>query len=759
MRATTLLLVALALVACVGAGALPHGKLNRKLATQATAAPVAAAEPTAFVEEAESNEIVQSLKALLEQKKASGEAARAKLEAAAQHTLAVEAALAAKQQQLKSHNAMLARLEQCLQQGPAQQRYAKLEAATQAQQQSLLEAQSTVEEKDQQLAEAQEELETQKEALDSQAAEIAEKESALKHTEAHLNEQQSLLEKQAMEVTQKEKAMELTIQAKVEAGVQAKLASIKADLEAKAEDKLQAVRQAMASQAQQLLHEHETMLMEKKAARISRRHEMRELTSVDASPYAQASDEALALESEEAEPVLIETSAFNAPKESGAGSPVPAPVTNSTLSRWAQKLAAHCGTYESCDKCGADGRCAWCASGKKGRCLALDVNANLRPGQASGDGLTSGQCTSDEWQTSVATRLTLLSLNVFASERGNSTRRFAAIVQLIKKSSADVIALQEVEKWFVHALQAHSWIKNNYHLTEYGPGQAPGGLFILSRYPIASINYYENIQPGQVEVSARGRVLVAKLGVKQQAVYVATTALDYRSSENRAASLEFIFRTLKPYHHAFLLGDFNFDEGSKTETASIPRSYLDLWPTLISDRPGYTWDPRSNWFAAASDPQSRASRIDRVYLRSNQWMPRSIHLVGCSVADPLCGAKNLDVKKGVTLIDANKVNPALILAAPTNLADKKVQQEAEWGTKIPAFIEEQVAYLRGTPEHAQVMRALADEDALSASFVETATKVAAPRPTFEPDFVPSNHYGLLVQTTQFAPRCPAPEDA
>lgn len=243
----------------------------------------------------------------------------------------------------------------------------------------------------------------------------------------------------------------------------------------------------------------------------------------------------------------------------------------------------------------------------------------------------------------------------------------------------------------------------------------------------------------QVEVSARGRVLVAKLGVKQQAVYVATTALDYRSSENRAHSLDFIFRTLKPFRHVFLLGDFNFDEGSKIEAGAVPQSYLDLWPTLVSDRPGFTWDPRSNWFAAASDPQSRASRIDRVYLRSNQWMPRSIHLVGCSVSDPLCGAKNLDVKAGVTLIDANKVNPALILAAPTNAADKKNAATAEWGTKVPAFLEEES----------------------EVNFVEMGAEVgvAAPKkPTFEPDFVPSNHFGLLVQVTQFAPRCPAKEE-
>jgi tyrosyl-DNA phosphodiesterase 2 len=769
MRSTTLLvllvLAVLALSVVTNVEAVQRSKLQRQ-AAQAKAA-AAYVQEDAFVEESatDSNEIVSSLKALLLEKKASGEAAQAKLEAAAQHTIAVEAALAEKSKQLKSHNAMLARLEQCLQQGPAESRYSKLEQEAHQQQQSLLEAQSAVSEKDQMLAEQAEELESRQDALESQASELADKEAKLAASEAHLAEQQALLEAQAKEVTQKEASFAVLLEQKVAAGVAEKLAAAKREIEAKAEDKLNAVKQAMAAQAAQMMHEQQTALMEQKASKIAHIHEMRDLTSPTASPYAVQANEAFA--DDNMQPMLIETSVSHrepiaaaaapaAPTISSDASPVPAPVNNATLAPWARKLEAHCALYSSCDKCGADGRCSWCGA-NGGKCLALDVNANLRGG-ASVDGLTSGQCTSDQWMSSVASRLTLLSLNVFASERGNSTRRFAAIVQLIKKSGADVVALQEVEKWFVHALQAHSWVKNNYHLTEYGPGQAPGGLFILSRYPIAEINYYENIQPGQVEVSARGRVLVAKLGVKQQAVYVATTALDYRSSENRAASLEFIFRTLKPYRHTFLLGDFNFDEGSKLEAGAIPQAYLDVWPTLVTDRPGFTWDPRSNWFAAASDPQSRASRIDRVYLKSNQWMPRSIHLVGCSVSDPLCGAKNLDVTKGVTLIDSNKVNPALILAAPTNVADKVQQQEQAWGTKV-SFLEESVEFLKGSPEHAQVLRALADEAAMEeASFVETSVAVNAPKPTFEADFVASNHYGLLVQATQFAPRCPNLEE-
>lgn len=752
------------LLLAAGAAGLQPQKLQRLQAGAMQAAQADAGADTVLLQQEQSmhaeedNEIVKSLKALLEEKKASGEAARAKLEAAAQHTLAVEAALQAKQKQLQSHSAMLARLEQCLQQGPASSRFEKMEQEAREQQQSLLEAQSGVQAQQQQLAEAHAELEAQQEALEAAQAEIAEKEQQLAATEAKIASQQSLLEAQATEVAGKEAKLRDLVAEQVEAGVQAKLFALRAELEAKAEDKLRAVRSAMEAQTQSLLRSQEVMLMERAASRIARKHEMKALTSVDDSPYVRASDQALMELSEQVEPVMLETFSRSAPDaKPAAPGPVPAPSSNATMSAWARKLSAHCATYDSCESCGGDGRCAWCASEGAPKCMSLDVNANLRPNSVSGDGLTSGQCSSDHWQTSVASRLTLLTLNVFASERGNSTRRFAAIVQLIKKTGADVVALQEVEKWFVHALQAHSWMKNNFHMSDYGPGQAPGGLFILSRYPIASVDYFESIRPGQVEVSQRARVLLAKLGVKGQALYVANTQLDYRSSENRAASLEFIFRTLKPFRHVFLMGDFNFDEGSKLETAAIPASYLDLWPTLVPDRPGWTWDPRSNWFAAASDPLSRASRIDRVFLRSNQWMPRSINLVGCSVSDPLCGAKNLDPKKGVALVDANKLNPALILAAPTNDADKAQPGPAQWGTKIPAFLEleQQVDFLRGEPEHEQVLRALEHEQQFS-SFVELGVEVGArgPKPTFEPNFVPSNHFGLLVQTTQFAPRCP-----
>ncbi len=69
-------------------------------------------------------------------------------------------------------------------------------------------------------------------------------------------------------------------------------------------------------------------------------------------------------------------------------------------------------------------------------------------------------------------------------------------------------------------------------------------------------------------------------------------------------------------------GDFNFDHGALPESSHIPENWLDVWPALNPENLGHTWDPDSNAYARASDPQSRPSRIDRVLVKSVHWLPR-----------------------------------------------------------------------------------------------------------------------------------------
>jgi len=670
---------------------------------------------------AASQEMVSSLKLLLEQRRAADQAARAKLEAAAERTLAVEHALAEKSAQLKAHNKMMSRLEACLADGPAHQQYAKLIQQMKEKETILVEQKSQLETQVDSLKEQEDALTAAKAKSKELEAELAEKNSQLQSKQAELDAQHSLLATREQALATREATLLKQLQdaahvratqdAEIERRVSEKVAEMKLSFIAEKEKAVNAVRAELQGEMHALLEKQSHVTEnDKLALKIAAKHEMKRLTSADA--------ELTDVTPEPLDMMMIESKS----------------TARNESSRDAD-FADRCTQYSDCSSCGADGGCAWCSSTRT--CLRLDVNANFRK-SAAADGLTSGQCPADSWNTAVSSRLTLLSLNVFASDHANSTKRFAATVQLFKKTGADVIALQEVEKWFVHALQAHSWVKANYHFSDFGPGQAPGGLYILSRYPISSLSYYEEIQPGQVSVTERGRVLVATLGVRQHAVTVATTNLDWRAAETRAKNLDYVFHILKQYPHVFLLGDFNFDDGSKPESEHIPKNYLDVWSTLQSENPGFTWDPRHNWYAAASDPHSRSSRIDRILVKSNQWMPRSIHLVGCSVGDPLCAARNLRKGNAVSIVSTTSelANPSVLIG------QKKEENRPEPGSPKKVTHRPTATFLETGVD--------VTADDMDTSMVEAQAQATN---NFHADFVASNHYGLLVQATHFHPKC------
>jgi endonuclease/exonuclease/phosphatase family metal-dependent hydrolase len=325
-----------------------------------------------------------------------------------------------------------------------------------------------------------------------------------------------------------------------------------------------------------------------------------------------------------------------------------------------------CDQLKTCSACsGVDG-CAWCGSSLgfggvakgSGMCRRVDVNARLR-GHPKMDGLTSGECDAKAWQTKVDSRASVLSFNVFASDLKNARRRARTVFSLVKRTNPTFIAFQEVEDWFLQALKLEPWTQT-YYQSDFGSGHAPGGLYILSKYPLSKVAYNEQTAPGQVQYDQRARVLTvnavinqtppppppAKNGAPANAPIVpsagafvvtfATTTLDWRSADSRTDGLDFVFATLSPYNDVILTGDFNFDHGALPETSHIPENWLDVWPALNPDNLGHTWDPDTNRYARSSDPTSRPSRIDRVLVKSVHWLPRYMKLVGCSSADLLC---------------------------------------------------------------------------------------------------------------------------
>jgi hypothetical protein len=290
----------------------------------------------------------------------------------------------------------------------------------------------------------------------------------------------------------------------------------------------------------------------------------------------------------------------------------------------------------SCNACLQIVGCAWCRNPAK--CLAHNVNAQEH---ADEDGLVSGLCQPEQWSSAIGDKLTLLSLDVFGADNNHEKARLVNILALLNKADADIVTFQEATSWLLEGLLADSWTKKTYHLTEFGKSHhVPGGLLILSKTSLYGVSYYEQVHPGQTQNDERGKLLLIQTKVNESPITVATTTLDWRSAATRAGSLDFIFSVLSPFADVFLTGGFNFDAGAQPESAHVPMEYVDVWPNVyssnVSQTPGFTWNPSTNEYAYQSDKHSQPSRIDKIFLRSSEWMARTVSLVGCSASDLLC---------------------------------------------------------------------------------------------------------------------------
>jgi len=214
-----------------------------------------------------------------------------------------------------------------------------------------------------------------------------------------------------------------------------------------------------------------------------------------------------------------------------------------------------CEEHKSCRQCLSDPDCGRCST--NGQCGRGDIR-----------GPAAGTCPA--WNYAAPFRF--FNLNIYGRDTNNVTDRATNIFAMIEEANADFVMLQEVEDWFLELMAKQKWAKR-YHASDFGSGHAPGGLLILSKYPLASVSYYEKTQPGQVEVDQRGHLLVVQPRLGQLSLTVATTELDWRSSDNRADSLEYVFSVLGPRTDVVLGGDFNFDFGAQPESGKIPTTY------------------------------------------------------------------------------------------------------------------------------------------------------------------------------------------
>ncbi|MFF4093186.1 poly(A) polymerase [Streptomyces sp. NPDC001834] len=224
--------------------------------------------------------------------------------------------------------------------------------------------------------------------------------------------------------------------------------------------------------------------------------------------------------------------------------------------------------------------------------------------------------------------LTVLTWNTlwdrYDSDRIDTARRRPLLLEALRASDADVIALQEAEPALLALLLDAPWVREGYTFWADPGGRdvADCGLLLLIRLPVREAGLHE-LGPHKA---------VAAVVVESAAgpVTVAVTHLSSDHSPNgadrRDAELADIAIGLAAVEgEVLLLGDFNDDGDTPQERLGM----TDAWSRVhgAADRTP-TFDPSVNTLAAISSLSGRASRLDRVLVRAEGWRPVSAVLLG-----------------------------------------------------------------------------------------------------------------------------------
>jgi tyrosyl-DNA phosphodiesterase 2 len=217
--------------------------------------------------------------------------------------------------------------------------------------------------------------------------------------------------------------------------------------------------------------------------------------------------------------------------------------------------------------------------------------------------------------------LSLTTYNIWFDEY-YAAQRHQAITDLLARNPPDVMVFQEVTPEALAIFDAQPWIRVRYQRAAVaGAGVGNYGLLVLSRIPIDRATYTR--LPTELD---RGFLRV-ELAVNGHPLTV--TALHLESGKAnatlRARQLRKTFGALRGARDVVVLGDFNMRDA---EDGRIDAGFVDLWPALRPEEPGFTEDTTINLMRWDSKPKQRHVRFDRVLLKGERWTGVDIELLG-----------------------------------------------------------------------------------------------------------------------------------
>ncbi|MFJ7265271.1 poly(A) polymerase [Streptomyces sp. NPDC099050] len=195
-------------------------------------------------------------------------------------------------------------------------------------------------------------------------------------------------------------------------------------------------------------------------------------------------------------------------------------------------------------------------------------------------------------------------------------RRRPLLLADLAAADADVIALQEVERDLLRMLLAEPWVRAGYTVAADPGGRdvAESGLLVLSRLPVREAGVHA-LGPHKAVVAV---TMDTAGGLLVVAVTHLTSDHTERGEDRRATELIRLRAGLSGIEAAdvALLGDFN-DGRSGAEGPAAVLGLRDAWTEVHGSRDETpTFDPVANPLAAVGSLSGRASRLDRILLRS-----------------------------------------------------------------------------------------------------------------------------------------------
>eukprot|EP01122_Echinamoeba_exundans_P005966 TRINITY_DN16168_c0_g1_i1.p1 TRINITY_DN16168_c0_g1~~TRINITY_DN16168_c0_g1_i1.p1 ORF type:complete len:396 (-),score=58.28 TRINITY_DN16168_c0_g1_i1:2-1189(-) len=270
--------------------------------------------------------------------------------------------------------------------------------------------------------------------------------------------------------------------------------------------------------------------------------------------------------------------------------------------------------------------------------------------------------TSDELSTSYTTdNLVLLTFNVlFEMDDPSRPYHFNDLVytslrrphcfQLLERTNADVIVLQEVTVDFHAELLQQGFVRERYFISDLTAASLVPGNLILSKFPLTKVFLHQFKMSPKTMCLAKGVVNSREISIG--AVHLkAGLASQFGFIRARQVREAIQLQSLYKFDDGLLVGDFNFREGSpqmddpadqrREEVPLLQESgYTDVWVQKHGDSErGFTYDLDRNDLARVISERIRLhekrfpvnNRFDRIMIKSKDgcyWTCDRIELVG-----------------------------------------------------------------------------------------------------------------------------------